>query len=113
LSQTEDVDVAGSIVEEDLTIEGNVSSNGGGIDVKGRVVGDVSADAITVQLGGSVDGALSAKQIVIEGKHSGSLKCEDLKLASSSNIQADVVARTMETERGAKVVGKVKITGGE
>lgn len=105
--------MASSIVEEDLTIEGNVKSNGGGIDIKGHVVGDVSADAITVQLGGSVDGALSAKKITIEGKHKGSLKCDDLKLTASSNVQADVVARTMETESGAKVVGKVNITVGE
>lgn len=105
--------MASSIVEEDLTIEGNIRSDGGGVDIKGHVVGDVSADAITVQLSGSVEGALSAKQIVIEGKHNGSLKCDDLKLASSSNIQADVVARTMETESGAKVMGKVNITGAQ
>ncbi|WP_299083227.1 polymer-forming cytoskeletal protein [uncultured Ruegeria sp.] len=105
--------MASSIIEEDLTVEGNVRSDGGGVDVKGHVVGDVSADVITVQLGGSVDGALSAKQITIEGKHKGSLKCDDLKLASSSNVQADVIARTMETERGAKVVGKANITGAQ
>ncbi len=105
--------MARSVVEEDLTIEGNIKSDGGGVDIKGHVVGDVSADAITVQLGGSVDGALSAKQIIIEGKHHGSLKCDDLKLASSSDVQADVTARTMETESGAKVVGKVNITGAQ
>lgn len=100
-----------SIIEEDLTIEGNVSSNGGSVDVKGRVVGDVSAETITVQVGGSVDGAMSAKKIAIEGNHKGSLSCDDLKLASTSQIQADVVAKAMETESGAKVKGKVDITG--
>lgn len=103
--------MASSIVEEDLTIEGNIKSNGGGVDVKGNVVGDVSADSITVQLSGSVAGALSAKKITIEGNHNGSLSCDDLKLASTSRVQADVVARTMETESGARVVGKVEITG--
>ncbi|NVO58657.1 polymer-forming cytoskeletal protein [Rhodobacteraceae bacterium B1Z28] len=103
--------MASSIIEEDLTIEGNVSSSGGSVDVKGHVVGDVSADAITVRLSGSVDGALSAKKITIEGKHNGSLSCDDLQLASTSWVQADVVARTMATESGARVVGKVEITG--
>lgn len=103
--------MASSIVEKDLTIEGNVRSEGGSVDVKGQIVGDVSADAITVQLSGSVDGALSAKKITLEGKHNGSLCCDDLKLASSSQVRADVVARTMETESGASVVGKVEITG--
>ncbi|CUH49761.1 bactofilin family protein [Ruegeria atlantica] len=103
--------MASSIVEKDLTIEGNVRSEGGSVDVKGQIVGDVSAGSITVQLSGSVDGALSAKKITLEGKHNGSLSCDDLKLASSSQVRADVVARTMEAESGASVVGKVEITG--
>ena len=100
-----------SVIEEDLTIEGNVSSSEGSVDIKGRVVGDVSAETITVHVSGSVDGALSAKKIAVEGKHKGSLNCDDLKLASTSQIQADVVAKEMETESGAKVKGKFDITG--
>ena len=100
-----------SIIEEDLTIEGNVSSSGGSVEVNGRVVGDIDAETIAVQLSGSVDGALSAKKITVEGKHKGRLSCDDLKLASTSHIEADVVAKAMATESGAKVVGKVKITG--
>ncbi|MEX0349386.1 MAG: polymer-forming cytoskeletal protein [Paracoccaceae bacterium] len=103
--------MASSIIEENLTVEGNISSDGGSVEVKGRVVGDVDAQAITVQLKGSVDGALSAKMITVEGKHSGSLKCEDLKIASSSQVQADIVAESMATESGAKVVGNINITG--
>ena len=105
--------MASSIVEEDLAIEGNLVSSAGGVEIKGRVVGDISADTIAVQIGGSVDGALSAKKIIIEGKHQGSLKCDDLKIASTSHVQADVVARTMATESGAKVVGNVNIAGGQ
>lgn len=100
-----------SIIEEDLTIEGNIISTEGTIDVKGRVVGDVSAGTITVHVSGSVDGALSAKKITVEGKHRGSLSCDYLKLASTSQVQADVAAKEMEAEIGAKVRGNVDITG--
>ena len=100
-----------SMIEEDLTIEGNITSSEGSVDVKGRVVGDVSAETITVQLSGSVDGALSAKRIAVEGTHKGSLSCDNLKLASTARVQADVVAKEMEMESGAKVNGKVDITG--
>lgn len=94
--------MASSIIEENLTIEGDLNSGAGGIEIKGRVVGDVSAEIITVQVGGSINGALSARKIVIEGKHQGSLKCDDLKIASSAQIQADVTAKTMATESGAR-----------
>ncbi|MFA3919856.1 bactofilin family protein [Ruegeria hyattellae] len=100
------------MIEEDLTIEGNVSSSGGSVDVRGHVVGDVSAEMITIQLSGSVDGALSARKITVEGKHKGSLNCDALMLASTSQVQADVSAKTMTTESGAKVSGKVAVTGG-
>ena len=58
-------------------------------------------------------GSWVVTKIVIEGKHKGSLKCDHLKIASSAQIQADVSATTMATESGARVVGKVNITGGQ
>ena len=79
---------SGGIIEEDLVIEGNIRSSEGTIDVKGRVVGDVSAETVTIQISGSVDGAMSAAKIEVEGSHTGSLKCDDLKLASTSEVQA-------------------------
>lgn len=103
--------MASSIIEEDLKIEGNISSSEGSVDVKGSVAGDVAAEAINIQLGGSIEGALSAKKIGIEGKLTGSVKCDDLKLESTSHVRADIVAQSLTTENGAKVVGKVEITG--
>ena len=100
-----------SIIEEDLTIEGNINSSEGSIEVKGNVAGDVTAEAVSIQPSGSIEGALSAKKISVEGKLKGSLKCDDLKLASTSDVQADVLAQTIAIESGAKILGKVKITG--
>ena len=111
ISQPKGLNVPSSVIEEDLTIEGNIRSSEGSVDINGRVVGDVSAEIIAVQLSGSVDGAMSATKIAVEGSHTGSLKCDDLKLASTSQVQADVVAKVMATESGAKVKGKIDITG--
>lgn len=111
ISQPKGFNVPSSIIEEDLMIEGNIRSSEGSVDIKGRVVGDVTAEMITVQLSGSVDGAMSATKIAVEGSHTGSVKCDDLKLASTSQVQADVVAKGMATESGAKVKGTIDITG--
>ena len=111
ISHPKGFNVPSSIIEEDLMIEGNVRSSEGSVDVKGRVVGDVSAETIIVQASGSVEGTMSATKIAVEGRHTGSLKCDDLKLASTSQVQADVVAKLMATESGAKVKGKIDITG--
>ncbi|MBW4710429.1 polymer-forming cytoskeletal protein [Roseobacter sp. YSTF-M11] len=103
--------MASSVIEEDLIIEGNIKSGEGNVEVKGKVMGDVTAQSVVVQTGGAIDGALSAKTVVIEGKHKGKLQCDDLKLASTSSVQADVSAQTMTSESGAKVAGKIQITG--
>lgn len=105
--------MADSTIEEDLKIEGNVVLRKGSVEVKGNVVGDVTAESVFVQLSGSINGALSANKVSIEGKYKGNLKCDDLKFASTSRVQADVTAQTMTTESGAKVVGKINITGGQ
>lgn len=103
--------MASSIIEEDLKIEGNISSSGGSVEIKGSVIGDLAADSFVIQSGGSIEGAVSAKTVSIEGTLKGSLTCDELKLASTSDVQADVVAKTMTTESGAKIGGKVTVTG--
>ena len=77
----------------------------------GQVAGDITAAAITIQPGGSVNGKLSAEKVSIEGQLNGSLKCAELTLASTSSVQADVFAEAMTVDNGAHVVGKVQVTG--
>lgn len=103
--------VVKSIIEEDVTVEGNLTSSKGSVEVRGRVVGDVSAQSVTVHSGGRVDGALSAQQVAVEGRYSGKIQCDDLRLSASSQVTADVEARAMATESGAQLQGNIRITG--
>ncbi|MEO3417339.1 polymer-forming cytoskeletal protein [Roseovarius sp. CAU 1744] len=103
--------MANTIIAEDLVIDGNVRSAEGQIEVKGKVTGDITADAVLVQAGGSTNGKLSAKQITIEGEHEGILQCDDLKLGTASQVHATVHAKTMSAESGVKITGKIKVTG--
>lgn len=100
-----------SIVEEELTIKGNIKSKDGNVEIKGNVIGDVAAASVVIQSDGTIEGAVSAKNVVVQGKHKGSLTCNDVTFASTSHVQADVKAETMTTESGAKVVGRIEITG--
>jgi len=103
--------LASSVIENDLKIDGNITTTEGSVDVRGNVAGDITATSIAIQPGGAVNGKLSAKKIDIEGQLKGSLKCGELALASTSTVQADVVAEAMTTESGAQVVGNVNVTG--
>ena len=100
-----------SIIEEDLTIEGNVKSEEGNVEVKGRVVGDVAAKSVVIRVSGSIDGAVKATSVTVEGNQTGSIQCSDLTLASTSTVQADVNAQTMTAESGGTLAGKLQISG--
>ena len=100
-----------SIIEEALTIEGNIRSQKGSLEIKGKVIGDISAKTIVVQTSGTLAGAVSAETVTIKGKQSGSIKCADLTLTSTSEVHVNVEAQTMTVQSGAKILGKLQITG--
>ena len=103
--------MAGTIIEEDLTVIGNIESSDGSVEIKGTVVGDVTVGTVTIHPTGSIEGTLSAQDINIEGKLKGNLKGSNLKLAPTSQVQADIFVQTMTIENGAQISGKVKISG--
>ncbi|MEM7318212.1 MAG: polymer-forming cytoskeletal protein [Pseudomonadota bacterium] len=100
-----------TVVEEDLTVEGDIKSSDGSVEVKGKVVGNVAAASVILHERGVVDGALTASSVSVEGNYKGNLKCDDLRLAATSHVNGDISARTMTTESGSKLVGKVNIVG--
>lgn len=99
-----------TVIEEDLSIDGNVRSEEGDILVKGRITGDVTARTVEINPGGEVTGAITADAVTIHGRQSGRIKCDELALQKDAEVKADVVAKTMSSEKGARLVGKVQIT---
>ncbi len=100
-----------SVIEEDLTIDGNVVSKDGDIDVKGKVTGDITSRSVDVHVSGKVQGAITADAVTIQGTHSGRIECSELALEKNAEVKADVKAQTLSSEKGARLVGKVQITG--
>lgn len=101
-----------SVIEEDLTIDGNIVSDGGAVHVKGNVTGDIVARSVDVHATGQVKGAIEAEQVKIQGKQSGRIKCAELSLEKLAEVKSDVTAQTLSSEKGARLIGKVQITGG-
>jgi cytoskeletal protein CcmA (bactofilin family) len=103
--------MSNSVIEEDLVVDGNITSQDGTVAVKGRVTGDIVAKSVDVHVSGQVNGAVSADTVNIQGRQSGRIKCSELSLQKHSEVKADVTAQTMSSEKGARLVGKVQITG--
>lgn len=100
-----------TIIEEDLTVTGNITSASGDVAVKGTVTGDISAKTVNIQLTGNVKGAIDAEFVTVQGKLSGRIRCSELSLEKTADVKSDVVAKSMSSEKGASLIGKVDVSG--
>jgi cytoskeletal protein CcmA (bactofilin family) len=104
--------VSASVIQEDLTIQGNLVAKEGAISVGGKVLGDVVAKSVEVLSQGSVKGGIEAEEVTIAGLLEGSVKCNSLSLDEKSELKADVRAGVMKMSSGAKISGRVETRGG-
>ncbi len=100
-----------AVIEEDLTIEGDLIAKESNIAIKGRITGDVQAKAVDVQPGGVVKGSVSAESVTISGELTGTVSCGDLALNETARVSADLSAKTLTSMKGSRVTGKVEIKG--
>ncbi len=98
-----------TIIQKDLTIEGNLAAKGGTISIGGNVTGDIDAKSVEILSGGKVAGGISAETVKISGALDGSVKCGVLDLDSNSELKADLSADTMTMGAGAKISGRVEV----
>jgi cytoskeletal protein CcmA (bactofilin family) len=100
-----------TIIQADLTIEGDLLAKGGVISINGHVSGDVEARAVQILAPGTVEGSINAKEVTISGRLQGSVKCDVLSLSEESSVAADVTAGTMTMKSGADLTGRVSVKG--
>jgi len=99
-----------SIISEDLTINGNITS-ASGIEIKGTVIGDIVAASVKIGASGAVDGKVKAENVQIHGSLKGSLNAETVTIHSQAVIAASITAGEMATESGSKITGMINVTG--
>lgn len=88
--------IAGSKLTGDLRVPGF-------IELLGHVDGKVSANAITIEESGSVDGELHAAKVAIKGQFEGIIFGTSVSLHSSAKVSGKISYETLHIESGAKV----------
>ena len=78
-----------SILSDDLTIEGDIVSEGE-VHINGTVKGDVRARKLTLGEDGAITGAVEVDDAVIGGKLAGRLTATSVVLLSSARVTADI-----------------------
>lgn len=96
-----------SIISADLSVEGNLSSNGE-IQIDGAVVGDISCKALIVGTKGSVTGEVTAQTVRMHGTIKGQVRAKSVFLASSAHMSGDIEHESLAIEPGAFMEGHCK-----
>ncbi len=97
-------------------IKGDLFFNGG-LRVDGKIIGNISESNITpstliLSENGSVEGAITASKLVINGKVLGPVKASQfIELQPKAHITGDVYYKSLEMHTGAIVEGRLIYLG--
>ena len=94
-----------SIIGEDLTITGNVTSKGE-IQVDGEIQGDIHCGSLLLGDKSKVEGSVIAEDVVVRGKVLGSIRGLRVTLQSQSHVEGDIFHQSLAIEQGAYFEGK-------
>src|SRR5215468_12040882 len=94
-----------SIIGEDLSITGNVTSKGE-IQVDGEIQGDIHCGSLLLGDKSQVVGSVIAEDIVVRGRVVGSVRGLRVTLQAQSHVEGDIFHQSLAIEQGAYFEGK-------
>jgi cytoskeletal protein CcmA (bactofilin family) len=94
-----------SILGEDLTIRGNVTSKGE-LQVDGEVEGDIRCGSLLLSDKSKVTGDVAAEDVVVRGHVVGSVRGLRITLQAQSHVEGDIFHQSLAIEHGAYFEGK-------
>src|SRR6476660_4876849 len=97
--------LADSTIGRDLRITGNVSSKGE-IHLDGHVNGDVSCVALVLGETATLEGNVTAEDVVIRGRLIGSVRGLRVTLQAMSHVEGDIYHQSLALEQGAFFEGR-------
>ncbi|MEI6894488.1 MAG: polymer-forming cytoskeletal protein [Colwellia sp.] len=95
-----------SIIGSDVTIVGNVSSQGV-IQLDGTINGEINIRHLTVGNHGWIDGAITAEEVIIKGKVTGTIKAHKIVLEKNAKVHGDIQHEIISIEAGAEIEGHI------
>ncbi len=96
--------MAPSIICEDLTVTGNIISKGD-VQVDGEVQGDIFCASLVIGDKGRVLGGVVAEEVTVHGRVAGSIHAVRVTLESTCHIEGDICHKMLKLEHGGYFEG--------
>ena len=96
-----------SIIGEDLTIKGNVTSKGE-VQVDGEIEGEIRCGSLLLGDKALVRGGVAAEDVVVRGRIIGSITGLRVTLQGQCHVEGDIFHQSLAIEQGAYFEGKCR-----
>ena len=94
-----------SIIGEDLTIKGNVTSKGE-VQLDGEIEGEIRCGSLLLGDKGQVMGGVAAEDVVVRGRIIGSIRGLRVTLQAQCHVEGDIFHQGITIEQGAYFEGR-------
>ena len=98
-----------SILANSFSLKGSISCKGE-LQIDGRINGNINGEKVILGPESSMDGTLTADEIIISGKFKGKIKGKSIRLDASASVDAEIAYEILAIEDGSSVNGVVKKT---
>ena len=98
---------APSLLSSDLTITGNLESEGD-MQIDGTIDGDIKSFTLTVSESGVIRGTVDAEEVTIAGSVTGQIKARHVILVKGAKVIADLIQDRLSIEPGAFFEGNCR-----
>ncbi|MCP1335686.1 bactofilin family protein [Futiania mangrovi] len=95
-----------SIVSADMAVHGDILS-AGEVQIDGAVKGNIRCAVLTVSKSGTVEGEITAEQVMIHGRVDGRITGRKVRLTATAHMDGDVINESITIEDGAHFSGNV------
>jgi cytoskeletal protein CcmA (bactofilin family) len=98
---------AHSIVDEFLTMKGDLESDGD-IHVKGKVLGNIRCKLLIIEIDALVEGGVEAEEVIVRGNTKGKIQADRVRLEKTANVDSEICHRSFSAEEGARIRGSLR-----
>ena len=95
-----------SVISSDTVIKGKIDFKGE-LLIEGKASGDIHGDNLTLGPSAKVDGKIIVKAITVQGRFTGFIRSDSVKLDAGSIVNGDIEHSEISIETGANFNGKV------
>ena len=93
-----------SIIDEMLKMKGDLESDGD-ILIQGKVNGNVRCKLLVVDKGATIDGGISAEEVIIRGTTNGKIQANRVRLEDTAHVSSEIFHRSFAVHEGARIEG--------